>query len=116
MLVGDPQVPLLSTSAFPPLSTATQKLAVGHDTELIESASMLLGKLHVPLAYVTTLPEESVATHELVDTHEIASKIPKPGSTLVPDDHDPAIADAGASSRIRTTKAPASHAVVELER
>jgi hypothetical protein len=58
---------------WPLLSTATQKLDVGHDTPLSwVPESMPIGEVHVPPLSMTTFPDSSVAAQKVAEAHEMS--------------------------------------------
>ena len=71
MLTGLDQLVPLHVTALPEESTATQKVAEAHETEVrVLEESMLTGLDQVEPFHVITLPDESPATQKVVEAHE----------------------------------------------
>lgn len=83
MLVGAVQVVPLNVMASPPSSTAAQKEAVGHDTDvrvLVDPGLMSAGAVQVVPLNVTAFPCESTATQKEAVGHDTDVRVVvKPG-------------------------------------
>ena len=88
---GADHVEPFQVSALPLLSTASQKVVLGHDTDAKPSpfGSILAGVDHVEPFQVRAFPLLSTMTQKLLDTHDRA-EIPEPFGSFTDaiDDHD----------------------------
>jgi hypothetical protein len=76
-------------AAIPTSSTATQKAAVGQETEVSEWPPSMLAKVQALPSYLDADPPSSPATQSEGEMHETERK-PCPGSTDLAGDHPPA--------------------------